>query len=571
MKKAELNPGAKPGHSLFLQTTALAGLVLMAGLAPSQADSGPGKGGVPAPAPAPGAAGAKSLKGVAIPLPANLSSFVSDQAAAIKLGKALFWDMTVGGDGRQACASCHFQAGSDVRTKNQLHPRASAPGVFSPNHSMAPADFPINNGMVMGSAGLPKTGFLNIIPSSPADNGVSIPDAVFNVAGHNIRQVTGRNTPSAVNAIFNFRSFWDGRANNAFNGVNPAGPGDAAARVLQVIGGVPTKVSISLSPASLASQAVGPPNNGVEMSYDGRNFLQLGKKMMTCRPLKQQVVSPTDSVLGGLTAGVATGLNTTYPAMIKAAFRSEFWDSTAIVDANKNVITPTGAANEFRVIEANFSLFWGLSIMLYESTLVSDNTRYDQFVDGNAGALSTTEQAGLAVFRGKGRCASCHKEPELTQATAGNNQINGGFLNTAVRPVADDGGDILQPGLAKFKTPGLRNTELNGPYFHNGNQATLMEVVNFYNRGGDFVNANTDGNIRPLGLTDTEKSSLVSFMMALTDERVRNQSAPFDHPQLFLNNGADALGADILVELPATGAGGSAPVSTFLGMNPQQP
>jgi hypothetical protein len=98
-----------------------------------------------------------------------------------------------------------------------------------------------------------------------------------------------------------------------------------------------------------------------------------------------------------------------------------------------------------------------------------------------------------------------------------------------------------------------------------------MEVVNFYNRGGDFVNANTDGNIRPLALTDTEKSQLVSFLMALTDDRVRNQSAPFDHPQLFLNSGADGLGADIVVEFPATGAGGSAPVSTFLGMSPQQP
>src|SRR5262249_48367788 len=143
---------------------------------------------------------------------------------------------------------------------------------------------------------------------------------------------------------------------------------DANARVLQVIGGVATKVSVSLSPASLASQAVGPPNNGVEMSYDGRNFSQLGKKMLSLRPLAEQVVSSTDSALGSLTAGVSTGLNTTYEAMIKAAFRSDFWDCTAIVDANKNAITPTGALDEFRVIESNFSLFWGLSIMLYEST-----------------------------------------------------------------------------------------------------------------------------------------------------------------------------------------------------------
>jgi cytochrome c peroxidase len=537
----------------------------MAGLASSHADGGSSDSG----SSGGGGGGLKPLSSVPVPLPSNLGNFVSDRSAAIKLGKALFWDMQVGGDGLQACASCHFQAGADVRNKNQLNPRASNPGVFSPNRSMVAADFPINNGTVMGSAGLPKTGFVSINPGSPADNGVSLADAIFNVNGHNIRQVTGRNTPSAVNAIFNFRSFWDGRANNVFNGVNPAGPGDATARVLQVIGGTPTKVSISLSPASLASQAVGPPNNGVEMSYDGRNFSQLGKKMLSLRPLAEQKVSSSDSALGPLTAGVSTGLNTTYAAMIKAAFRSEFWDSTAIVDANKNVITPTGGLDEFRVIESNFSLFWGLSILLYESTLVSDKTRVDQFLAGNSGALNSAEQLGLNIFTGKGRCTQCHKDAELTLASVSHGDK--GFLNTGVRPVADDGGDINQPGQAKFKTPGLRNVELNGPYFHNGNQSTLMQVVNFYNRGGDFPNQFTDGQIRPLGLSDGEKGALVSFLVALTDERVRNQSAPFDHPQLFSNNGAGNGGSDIVVERPATGAAGAAPVQTFLNLSPWLP
>ena len=558
---------APPGASAFLQSTALAGLVLMAGLAPSYADggsggSGGGGGGG-------GGGGLKPLNSVPVPLPGNLGSFVQDRAAAIKLGKALFWDMQVGGDGLQACASCHFQAGSDVRNKNQLNPRASAPGVFSPNHTMVAGDFPMNNGTVMGSAGLPKTKFLSINLGNPADNGVTIPDPTFSLNGRNIRAVTGRNTPSSINAIFNFRSFWDGRANNVFNGVNPAGPGDAGARVLQVIGGTPTKVSVSMSPASLASQAVGPPNNGTEMSYDGRHFLQLGKKMCSCPPLALQKVSPTDSVLGSLAVGMNRGLNTTYDNMIKAAFRSEFWNSTATVNANKDIITPTGALDEFRVIEANFSLFWGLSIMLYESTLVSDNTRVDQFLSGNAGALSTSEQQGLNVFTGKGRCVQCHKGAELTQSTVSNGDK--GFINTGVRPFADDGGDIAQPGQAKFKTPGLRNTELNGPYFHNGNQASLMQVVNFYNRGGDFVDQFTDGQIRPLGLSDTEKSALVAFLVALTDERVRNQSAPFDHPQLFINNGATPSGDDIVVERPATGTTGGSPVATFINMSPWQP
>src|SRR5438270_6474457 len=95
--------------------------------------------------------------------------------------------------------------------------------------------------------------------------------------------------------------------------------------------------------------------------------------------------------------------------------------------------------------------------------------------------------------------------------------------------------DVLD---AAFKTPGLRNVELTGPYFHNGGQATLMQVVDFYNRGGDFDEAQTsptrlrpiDENIKPLGLAERDKRDLVNFLIAMTDERVAFEKAPFDHP-----------------------------------------
>ena len=60
-----------------------------------------------------------SLKTIAVPEPANLADFVRDRQAAIALGKALFWDMQIGSDGVQACATCHFHAGAD-----RLRPRA---------------------------------------------------------------------------------------------------------------------------------------------------------------------------------------------------------------------------------------------------------------------------------------------------------------------------------------------------------------------------------------------------------------------------------------------------------------
>src|SRR2546427_10799751 len=71
-----------------------------------------------------GGNGLASLKTVAIPRPANLARFIQNEQAAIALGKALFWDQQVGSDG-QSCASCHFHAGADSRSKNQLDPGRS--------------------------------------------------------------------------------------------------------------------------------------------------------------------------------------------------------------------------------------------------------------------------------------------------------------------------------------------------------------------------------------------------------------------------------------------------------------
>ena len=120
-----------------------------------------------------------------------------------------------------------------------------------------------------------------------------------------------------------------------------------------------------------------------------------------------------------------------------------------------------------------------------------------------------------------------------------------------------------------FKVPTLRNVELTGPFFHNGGQATLEQVVAFYNRGGDFAKdnlASLDPDIHPLDLTNKQQKDLVAFLKALTDERVRCEQAPFDHPQIILPNGAkggnvkdDGTGQAVenFETIGAVGAGGS--------------
>lgn len=599
-----------------------------------------------------------SLKGVPAPEPPNLSDFVRDRAAAIRLGKALFWDMQVASDGIQACATCHFHAGADNRRKNQINPGLIAGDATfqlgGPNYTLQPRDFPLTTHVDEGDPGSPRVSDVNDIvssqgvflthfldapqPGADVDHCEGVADPVFQVNGINVRRIEPRNSPSIFNAVFNFRNFWDGRANHSFNGVNPFGQRDPDAHVWKVdpASGEISRVTVVIPFASLASQAVGPPLSAFEMSCGGRVFSKIGRKLLApgIVPLHRQHVDPNDSVLGSIAGGSgapgSAGLTVSYPQMIRDAFQPEWWQYDGLV---------TESSEQFSQMEANFSLFFGLAVQLYEATLVSDDSRFDRFADGDAGALTALEQEGLQIFTGVGRCVQCHGGPEFTNASArnvGNQRLermtmgdgacgvyDNGFYNIGVRPTPDDPGvggtdpfgnplsdtrmamaglfvdPSLEPPLGDvpdcdsrpsvdgaFKTPNIRNIELTGPYFHNGGKATLRQVVEFYNRGGDFAAENIhqlDADIQRLDLSPAEQGALVAFMQALTDERVRQEIAPFDHPQLFrpqghptdewevreerTGTGGTGRATDDFFEVPAVGAGGR----PAAGLVPLQP
>src|SRR4029079_11777880 len=110
---------------------------------------------------------------------------------------------------------------------------------------------------------------------------------------------------------------------------------------------------------------------------------------------------------------------------------------------------------------------------------------------------------------------------------------NDTFQYIGVRPQADDLGRFNvtnNPGdRGRMKVPSLRNVELRAPYFHNGEMATLEEVVDFYDRGGDFDAPNKNPAIAPIGLSSTQKAALVAFLRRpLTDPRITAGTAPFD-------------------------------------------
>jgi cytochrome c peroxidase len=612
----------------------------------------------------------KPLKSVPVPGPSDaaLMQIVKDKTAAIQLGKALFWDPRVGSDNKTACATCHFTAGADNRGKNQI-----SPGLLSrftnlapdnpdrtfqlggaPNYVLSEKDFPLTKFDPVGSNDpavrtdvndvISSQGVFNAVFKDIATVGKTSTDVCanqpdpdgFSIHGINTRRVEPRNSPTVINAVFNFRNFWDGRGNNVFNGGDPFGLRNSAPLVWKFEAGQLRTVNVSLPSSSLASQASGPPLSGTEMSCRDRTFAKLGQKLLGQIILDGQTIASTDSVLGKFATNTPT-----YRALVSKAFQSDYWQAPNVIrfarsDAQKfksmDLRNPVRFDQAIEVnvsqMEANFALFFSIAIQLYESTLISDDTPFDRYIAGNATALTQQQINGLSIFQGKGRCVNCHGGAELTNASYRNviNQrlekmviANGltktydnGFYNIGVRPTADDLGVGADDPFGKplsetkafardgnavsflgngfdlrkyarplesevnvdgaFKTPGLRNVELTGPYFHNGGKATLMQVVEFYNRGGDFAVENRDNlapDIQPLNFDDVEKANLVAFLLSLTDERVRYEKAPFDHPSLCMpnghpgsvtsvtNNGGSATDINPLLCLNAVGAAGN--------------
>src|ERR1051326_4482825 len=252
----------------------------------SGGNGGSGKGGNGAGGNDGGERGLASLKTITVPGPtaSELANIVKDKNAAIALGKAFFWEMQFGSDGQTACASCHFNAGADSRTNNQTDPglrRVDGNGNpaadsttfhsgFGPNHALALSDFPlhkanVDNNNIVGSQGVFRFNFNDVVLGQAAENETGMVDPVWSVSDGNggsvnVRRSTPRNAPPVINAVFNYRNFWDGRAQSTFNGVNPFGAGDPSAHLIQTDSSQPNgvaEVTLRLSNSSLASQAVG--------------------------------------------------------------------------------------------------------------------------------------------------------------------------------------------------------------------------------------------------------------------------------------------------------------------------
>jgi cytochrome c peroxidase len=194
----------------------------------------------------------------------------------------------------------------------------------------------------------------------------------------------------------------------------------------------------------------------------------------------------------------------------------------------------------------------------YERMLTSFDSPFDRFLAGDARAIDDAAKRGWVLFNDRARCNKCHALPDETPDLT--NFKDDDFHNIGVlivrhhvvplarqaEKLVDSGnpadvdraaigtdmsalGRFLitkkEPDIASFKTPGLRNVMVTGPYFHDGSHPTLWDVLDHYNKGAGPQDPWLDQDIQPLGLQEGELDDLVAFMASLTSDVYRAQGA----------------------------------------------
>jgi len=198
------------------------------------------------------------------------------------------------------------------------------------------------------------------------------------------------------------------------------------------------------------------------------------------------------------------------------------------------------------------------AIASYERTQLSFDSPFDHFIAGDKNAIDDSAKRGWELFNNQARCNKCHALTDTTRDVT--NLIDNDFHNIGVlivrhnvvalarqaeeliktgdTPAIDQAaiqtdmsalGRFLvtkkEPDIASFKTPNIRNVLVTGPYFHDGSQETLWDVMDHYNKGAGLQDPYLDQDIQPLALTESDIDDLVAFMASLTSPNYKEQGA----------------------------------------------
>lgn len=198
------------------------------------------------------------------------------------------------------------------------------------------------------------------------------------------------------------------------------------------------------------------------------------------------------------------------------------------------------------------------AIAAYERTLVSFDAPFDHFIAGDQNAIDDSAKRGWELFNTKARCNKCHALTETKRdvtnftdfdyhnigigiirhnvaplAIKAQREIDSGHLEAVDRAAIQTDMSVLgrflitkkEADTAAFKTPNLRNVLVTGPYFHDGSQETLWDVMDHYNKGDGLKNPWLDEDIQPLAMTEQDIDDLVAFLAALTSPDYRDLGA----------------------------------------------
>lgn len=314
---------------------------------------------------------------------------------------------------------------------------------------------------------------------------------------------------------------------------------------------------------------------GQKLYFDARLSLDDSVSCATCHDPNKGFADglPTSKGVGGRTGqrNAPTVLNAAY-------FEQQFWDGRAptLEDQAKQPLIntvemamPSHAAVEekLRALPEYPPLFQqafgtaditidrvAQAIASFERTLLSFSAPIDRFLAGDQNAISAAAKRGWELFNGKARCNNCHGYISVVPTFSDNLYHNIGVAaqkqdftalarealavvrsgderqmdELAVQTRFSELGRFLvtkeQKDIGAFKTPGLRNIALTAPYMHDGSEATLEDVMNFYDKGG-VDNPFLDGGMRPLHLSEQEKADLVELMKTFTSEDLRRFDA----------------------------------------------
>jgi len=214
------------------------------------------------------------------------------------------------------------------------------------------------------------------------------------------------------------------------------------------------------------------------------------------------------------------------PALINRGYgRAFFWDGRAAT-LEEQVLQPIQDPNEMDMTLGEASTRVGLppeeisrALASYVRSILSGNSRFDRFVSGDRRALSREQQAGLQIFRGKGNCTACHVGPNFTDERFHNTGVawRESLVDGSPGRFQDDGRFVVtgrNEERGAFKTPTLREIARTAPYMHDGSLATLDEVIDYYDRGGN-ASPGRDPELRPIRLTIAEKKALAAFLRSL--------------------------------------------------------